>query len=382
MAAEKLTQLTATGAPQPTDKMYIVRPSAGLAGSFSILNNDLFSLITQNITDKALRFEQVAPTPFPPFGVGSLVFFNDGIRPRFFMGDGDGATPYFTVGDVAGPQWEGHPVPVANAIAFFQSITGRDRIRAMTLTTADGQTFAYATDTRQIFSPGATTPGVNVGSINTNPSGAANGDIWYNTATNSLNAFINGQIVNLGQAPTGVGRALPPNTTAVSSVAPQSTLHTVTVPANTLKSNGDYFRFNCGGTLANNNNAKGMVVQIGGTASAILSEQPPLPIIGTPGAGTVGSTALGGWKFFGECIRTSSNSANIGVSLIFGVSKFDSSGVNTGSGSIIVSRNFSNVITATGFDWATTQFLLLVIGIGAVDGDLTQNLTTIEVYNF
>jgi hypothetical protein len=51
---------------------------------------------------------------------------------------------------------------------------------------------------KQTFAPNATNPGVNVGSFAGNPSTPANGDLWYNSTGNALQARINGATVSLG----------------------------------------------------------------------------------------------------------------------------------------------------------------------------------------
>lgn len=57
---------------------------------------------------------------------------------------------------------------------------------------------------KQTFAPSATTSGLNVGSVAGNPSGLANGDIWYNSTSNAINARINGVTVSLGPSGSGI----------------------------------------------------------------------------------------------------------------------------------------------------------------------------------
>jgi hypothetical protein len=77
-------------------------------------------------------------------------------------------------------------------------------------TLGDAQTFTG----RITFSPGATTAGINVGSVAGNPSGPSNADLWYNTATNELYARINGANVALG---SGGGGGITIGTTTITS---------------------------------------------------------------------------------------------------------------------------------------------------------------------
>ena len=51
---------------------------------------------------------------------------------------------------------------------------------------------------KQAFVPGASGAGMNAGSLAGNPSAPVNGDIWYNSTANALNAQINGSTVSLG----------------------------------------------------------------------------------------------------------------------------------------------------------------------------------------
>ena len=83
-----------------------------------------------------------------------------------------------------------------------------------TVTLPNGQTInaptivgaiVFPDGVRQTFNPDATTPGVNVGSYAGNPSTKVNGDMWYNSTTNALNAYINGATVSLGAGGGGGG---------------------------------------------------------------------------------------------------------------------------------------------------------------------------------
>jgi hypothetical protein len=60
--------------------------------------------------------------------------------------------------------------------------------------TSSGHTFTK----KAFFTPTSTQSGLNVGSLAGNPSSPANGDIWNNSTTNTLNARINGATVSLG----------------------------------------------------------------------------------------------------------------------------------------------------------------------------------------
>jgi len=63
--------------------------------------------------------------------------------------------------------------------------------------TALPATLTYPSGTRHVFSPSATTAGLNVGTRAGNPSSLVNGDIWYNSSTASLNAYVGGSVATL-----------------------------------------------------------------------------------------------------------------------------------------------------------------------------------------
>jgi hypothetical protein len=58
---------------------------------------------------------------------------------------------------------------------------------------------------KQTFAPSAAGAGLNVGSMAGNPNAVANGDLWYNSTSNTLNAQINGATVALGASGGGSG---------------------------------------------------------------------------------------------------------------------------------------------------------------------------------
>src|SRR3972149_3999651 len=75
MASEKLSNLVnLAGAQVPTDLAYVVDVSAGTAGSKRSTLNDLFSEITKNITDGAVRFGGFAAPAVSAAGKGAIYF--------------------------------------------------------------------------------------------------------------------------------------------------------------------------------------------------------------------------------------------------------------------------------------------------------------------
>ena len=60
------------------------------------------------------------------------------------------------------------------------------------------QSFSYTDGLKQTFNPNATNAGLNVGAIAGNPTSQSNGDIWYDSATNTMFGRIGGSNVDLG----------------------------------------------------------------------------------------------------------------------------------------------------------------------------------------
>lgn len=89
----------------------------------------------------------------------------------------------------------------------------------------------FPANVRQTFTPGATTPGLNVGSFAGDPSTPANGDVWYNSTSNLLRTRINGVTISL-TAGTG-GTVTSVSVTTANGVS-GSVATATTTPAITL----------------------------------------------------------------------------------------------------------------------------------------------------
>jgi hypothetical protein len=70
----------------------------------------------------------------------------------------------------------------------------------------------FPDDVRQIFNPGTTNAGINVGALAGDPGSPSNGDLWYDSAANQLTARINGANVALGAGGGGGTHALSDHT--------------------------------------------------------------------------------------------------------------------------------------------------------------------------
>jgi hypothetical protein len=451
--------------------MYIVRPSAGLAGSLSVTNDALFSTITSNIVDKTVRFEAApAPSVSAP-GTGSIDY--NGANNRFEVSENAGA--YRPIGDVTsvaapgisadkiasfqlatgkviqetnigidaarnsfvfpdnirqtfnpganvaglnvgvqtpdptaavgGDLWYnalnsrlmtnagGITQPVGNMVAdgvyspaarriIYEASAPFNTARATVAINATNDAFSYATDTRQTFAPGATSAGVNVGSVAPDPSGAINGDLWYNSATNQLMATINGVNVALGvptPLPPGTPRALPPFTTVVLSPGGLFDFTNYTIPANTLRSDGDYFRYSIYGQLfsTGSDTLRSVNARIGGFTPTINFGS---LVVNSNSASPVN------WIVSGIGLRVSSTLFRFIGQITFG---FILEGAGTmpasTSGQIFGGQSFDYTVTPAFY----TTDQQLIPGSDAHDAAsapvpnvLNMNALTCEVYNF
>ena len=192
MPSAKLTDLVSlAGAQVPTDLAYVVDVSAGVAGSKSSTLDDLFAIITKNITDGAVRFQGFAAPAASAIGQGAIYF--DSTSNTFKISENSGS--YLDVGDIRGPS----PPVVDNSIIRFDGVLAHT-IQQSLITIDDTGALGLPDGVRQTFNPNGTTPGLNVGSQAGDPSTPANGDLWYDSTGNLLRARINGATVSLGAA--------------------------------------------------------------------------------------------------------------------------------------------------------------------------------------
>ena len=86
-----------------------------------------------------------------------------------------------------------------NAVVRWNGSSGTV-IQNSNVTLSDAGAFAFPDGVRQTFNPDATNAGINVGAVGSEPASPANGDIFYDSATNELKAYINGSWVSLTDA--------------------------------------------------------------------------------------------------------------------------------------------------------------------------------------
>lgn len=88
------------------------------------------------------------------------------------------------------------------ATLLGQTSSGTGGLAGVTSPTIATPTFTgaitFPSNQRQTFVPGAGSPGLNVGSVASDPSSPSNGDIWYNSGTPGLRARVNGATITLG----------------------------------------------------------------------------------------------------------------------------------------------------------------------------------------
>lgn len=84
-----------------------------------------------------------------------------------------------------------------NAIVRFDGTTGK-LVQDSAITVGDTGIITFPDNIRQTFNPGADAAGLNVGSIAGDPGTPSNGDLWYDSTANTLDARINGATVNIG----------------------------------------------------------------------------------------------------------------------------------------------------------------------------------------
>jgi hypothetical protein len=190
MPSAKLTDLVSlAGAQVPTDLAYVVDVSVGVLGSKSTTLDDLFAIITKNITDGAVRFQGVAAPAASAVGAGAIYF--DSTSNTFKVSENSGS--YFDLGNVRGPS----PPVTDNAIVRFDGVLAKT-IQQSSITIDDTGALGLPDNIRQTFNPGANAAGINVGALAGDPGTPINGDLWYDSGNNLLRARINGASVNLG----------------------------------------------------------------------------------------------------------------------------------------------------------------------------------------
>lgn len=150
------------------------------------------------------------------------------------------------------------------------------------------------------------------------------------------------------------------NTATVGNVGGGTdSLHSFSLPANTLATNGDYLRVWYGGRLAANANSKTVPILFGGQT------------VTSPAAIVLNNRH---WAY--EIMYTRLTSTTVRASL---QSVWGSTSSPDGGAAGVGGRAFSINIDLTVSDLAANATTLLAQGAGTADNDITQNLSIIEL---
>lgn len=152
-----------------------------------VYTNAIPRTLTADITSGATSLTVSAATGFPASGNFSIKIEDEIIR----------------VGAISGTTLSSLTRGAESTTAAAHT-SGKVVLHVITKTALDniiieaGGPIVFPAGTKKTFSPDATNSGLNVGSLAGNPSSLANGDLWYNSSGNALNARINGATVALG----------------------------------------------------------------------------------------------------------------------------------------------------------------------------------------
>jgi hypothetical protein len=169
--------------------------------------------LTADITSGATSLSVSAATGFPASGNFSIKIEDEIIR----------------VGAISGTTLSSLTRGAESTTAAAHT-TGAVVLHVITKTALDniiieaGGPIVFPAGTKKTFSPDATLSGLNVGSLAGNPISLANGDLWYNSSGNALNARINGATVSLG-AGGGSGATISTGTDASKTGTPAGDLY-------------------------------------------------------------------------------------------------------------------------------------------------------------
>jgi hypothetical protein len=169
-----------------------------------------------------------------------------------------------------------------------------------------------------------------------------------------------------------------PITTNVSNVGTAFTdFHSFSLPIGALNVDGTYARFNMNGVIAQNTNNKTLNVfaVVPGFGGLIVGAPTPDASIHAGG----GPQNVG-WELFGKIVRVAQDTILFTVTIIFGWSLFNSSGTNLALGHFIAPINLTNLLP--GLDVSTVPIGIATAGQGAASGDISQNFTSYELYQF
>lgn len=170
------------------------------------------------------------------------------------------------------------------------------------------------------------------------------------------------QIRNNGQI-LGFQRRINIDNSLVGNVgAGLDSLHSFTVPANTLAATNDEIAFEGGGPLANNANTKRIAFSFDGQ----ITLDTGLRTITSAGASI-------GWKILGTVIRLTATTVRINVSIIMGFWGVDSANTPNGfaAGGVGQTKTFDLTVA----NLTTNPVIMLFQAEGTANNDIQQNLS-------
>jgi hypothetical protein len=143
-------------------------------------------------------------------------------------------------------------------------------------------------------------------------------------------------------------------------------LHTFSLPANSLETNGDYLSVWYAGNFAANDRDKGVQAQFDGQDYA--------------GAGAVDLDIAGGWAFVNRIARIDATHVRISHFYLANIMALDSANAPQSftEGGIMACRN-TNLTVANLASTAITMRVRSVVGVGAAAADVFQNMSIIEL---
>lgn len=173
--------------------------------TLSALNVSMDANVGTFSAANTLGFAATNNIEFSTGAISRLLIASDGSWQLGADGDGTAGQVIMSNGSSGPPTWEtvvvGPGSSTNNAIARFNGTTGA-LIKNSGVTLDDSNVVGSATtlsfsaasgitsQSKHTFSPTSTLAGLNVGSVSSNPSSLSNGDIWYNSSTNTLTARI------------------------------------------------------------------------------------------------------------------------------------------------------------------------------------------------
>jgi hypothetical protein len=163
---------------------------------------------------------------------------------------------------------------------------------------------------------------------------------------------------------SGMPKSFPQILTVIPNIAPGPTnLHSFVLPANSLRSDGDYLEAEQGGNLSGTNNTKTIITTFGGvTASNIALD-----------------VSTNGWIHRSRYTRINATTVRVTSTAEWGIVNRNTAGVSSGSGLGFITSQAAD-IAVTNLN-ANPQTILVTATAGA-NNDIIQNLSNFKLTQF